>query len=249
MMYSAYKLNKQGDNIQPWCTLFPIWNHSVVPCPVLTVASWSAYRFLKRQVRWSDIPISFRIFHMPMLSQNAYVRRELSGATLSLLRLSFIWLAACNVGDLSSIPRFRRSPGGGHGNPLQYSCLENPKDGGASWAAVHGVTKSQIWLRDEEQQQVDKALLKTSKGVSFLTLSDVYIRSFLYPFYTLKKTLLHKSSKWSSLFSGPRSKFSPPVAKNPSFIHGNFSVPNKNSRFSGYKQLLYSKCNLSQAIK
>ena len=37
MMYSAYKLNKQGDNIQPWHTPFPIWNQSVVPCPVLTV--------------------------------------------------------------------------------------------------------------------------------------------------------------------------------------------------------------------
>ena len=62
MMYSAYKLNKQGDNIQPWCTPFPIWNQPVVPCLVLTVASWPAYRFLKRQVRWSAIPISFRIF-------------------------------------------------------------------------------------------------------------------------------------------------------------------------------------------
>ena len=63
VMYSAYKLNKQGDNIQPWRTPFPIWNQYVVPCPVLTVASWLAYRFLKRQVRWSGIPISFRIFH------------------------------------------------------------------------------------------------------------------------------------------------------------------------------------------
>ena len=62
MMYSAYKLNKQGDNIQLWRTPFPIWNQSVVPCPVLTVASWPAYRFIKRQVRWSGIPISFRIF-------------------------------------------------------------------------------------------------------------------------------------------------------------------------------------------
>ena len=44
-MYSAYKLNTQGDNIQPWCTPFPIWNQSVVPCPVLTVASWPVYRF------------------------------------------------------------------------------------------------------------------------------------------------------------------------------------------------------------
>ena len=39
MIYSAFKLNKQGDNIQPWCTPFPIWNQSVVPCLVLTVAS------------------------------------------------------------------------------------------------------------------------------------------------------------------------------------------------------------------
>ena len=54
MMYSAYKSNKQGDNIQPWHTLFLIWNQSVVPCPVLTVASWPANRFLKNlgQVVW-----------------------------------------------------------------------------------------------------------------------------------------------------------------------------------------------------
>ena len=63
MMYSAYKLNKQGYNIQTLCTPFPIWSQAVVPCPVLTVASWPAYRFLKKQVRWSGIPISFRIFH------------------------------------------------------------------------------------------------------------------------------------------------------------------------------------------
>ena len=47
---SAYKLNKQGDNIQPWCTPFPILNQSVVPCLVLTVASSPAYRFLWRQI-------------------------------------------------------------------------------------------------------------------------------------------------------------------------------------------------------
>ena len=58
MMFSAYKLNKQGDNIQLWYTTSPIWNQSAIPCPVLTVASWTVYRFLKRQVRWSGIPIS-----------------------------------------------------------------------------------------------------------------------------------------------------------------------------------------------
>ena len=45
--------------------------------------------------------------------------------------------------DAGSIPGSGRSPGGGHGNPPQYSCLENPLDRGAWWATVHGVTKSQ----------------------------------------------------------------------------------------------------------
>ena len=67
IIYSAYRLNKQGDNIQPWHTPFPIWNQSVVPRPVLAVASWTAFRFLKRQVRWSGIPISFRIFQFVVI--------------------------------------------------------------------------------------------------------------------------------------------------------------------------------------
>ena len=48
-----------------------------------------------------------------------------------------------NAGDPGSISGLERSPGEGNGNPLQYSCLENPMDKGAWWAAVHGVTKSQ----------------------------------------------------------------------------------------------------------
>ena len=50
--------------------------------------------------------------------------------------------SACNAGGPSSIPGSERSPGDGNGNPFQYSCLENPMDGGAWWATVHGVTKS-----------------------------------------------------------------------------------------------------------
>ena len=49
--------------------------------------------------------------------------------------------SACNAGDQGSIPGLGRSPGEGNGNPLQYSCLENPMDGGAWWAVVHGVAK------------------------------------------------------------------------------------------------------------
>ena len=47
-----------------------------------------------------------------------------------------------NSGGMGSILGLGRSPGEGNGNPLQYSCLENPMDGGAWWAAVHGVTES-----------------------------------------------------------------------------------------------------------
>ena len=52
--------------------------------------------------------------------------------------------SACNVGDVGdvgSVPESGRSPGGGDGNPLQYSFLENPMDRGALWATVHGITK------------------------------------------------------------------------------------------------------------
>ena len=53
--------------------------------------------------------------------------------------------SACSTGDPGSIPGSGRSPGEGNGYPLQYSCLENPMDGGAWWALLHGVTKS--WTR------------------------------------------------------------------------------------------------------
>ena len=71
MIYCAYKLNKQGDNTQPWHTPFTIWKQFVVPCPVLTIASWAAYRFLRRQVRWSGIPISLRIFQFVVICTRA----------------------------------------------------------------------------------------------------------------------------------------------------------------------------------
>ena len=50
--------------------------------------------------------------------------------------------SACSAGDLGSAPGLERSPGEGNDDPLQYSCLENPMDRGAWWAAVHGVEKS-----------------------------------------------------------------------------------------------------------
>ena len=56
-------------------------------------------------------------------------------------------VSAGNLRDSDLIPGLGRSPGGGHGNPLQYSCLENPMDRGAWWATVHSITKSWTWLK------------------------------------------------------------------------------------------------------
>ena len=54
--------------------------------------------------------------------------------------------SSAKAGDMGSIPGMGRSPGGGDGNPLQYSYLENPTDRGAWWATVHGIVKEWIQL-------------------------------------------------------------------------------------------------------
>ena len=72
-------------------------------------------------------------------------RISLKTTTILLLRIpddSDANESACNAGDLGSVPESGRCPGEGNGNPLQYSCLENPMDRGAWWAIVHGVAKN-----------------------------------------------------------------------------------------------------------
>ena len=102
MMYSAYKLNK-GDNIQPWCTPFPVWSQSVVPCPVIPVASWPAYRFLKRQVRWSGIPIFFQNFPQFIVIHTVKGFGIVNKAEIDVfLELSCFLYDTTNVGNLIS---------------------------------------------------------------------------------------------------------------------------------------------------
>ena len=72
-----------------------------------------------------------------MLLWASQVVREVKNPTAS----------AGGVRDVGSIPGSERSPGGGHGNPLQYSCLGNPMDSGAWWATVHRVAKSRTRLK------------------------------------------------------------------------------------------------------
>ena len=78
---------------------------------------------------------------------------------------------AGDVRDSGSIPGLGRSPGGGHGNPFQYSCLENPRDGGAWWAAVYGVAQSRTRLKQlstyvkKESHEKEKEKMPISKDV------------------------------------------------------------------------------------
>ena len=66
--------------------------------------------------------------------------------------------------DSASIPGLGRSPGGGHGNPLQYSCLENPMDRGAWWATTHNITKSQThnWSNLEGMHSLGRKIEKST---------------------------------------------------------------------------------------
>ena len=94
---------------------------------------------------------------------------------------------AGDVRDVGSIPRSRRSLGGGHGNPLQYSCLENPMDRGACWATVYGVTKSWTWLK-----QCSKSSSMPELGGTQLT-----------PKHDSKAPQSHEPRKWYSWDPNP----------------------------------------------
>ena len=102
-----------------------------------------------------------KIFKVMKLLDSKYMRKYLdSWITKDPLNNWVYWIkgaspvaqtvkkSAWNMGDPGSVPGSGRSPGEGNGNPLQYSCLENPMDRGAWRATVYGVTKSRTWLSD-----------------------------------------------------------------------------------------------------
>ena len=69
MMYSAYKLNKQCNNIQALCTAFPILKPSIVPCPVLTVASCPAYRWLYKGAYFEASLVAQMVKTLPIMKE------------------------------------------------------------------------------------------------------------------------------------------------------------------------------------
>ena len=90
------------------------------------------------QRQWPDFLLFLTFYHSKRLHERSEIK--LSGGSDGKE-------SACDAGDPGSIPGLERSPGGEHGNPLQYPCLENPMDRGALGATVHGVTKSQTRLK------------------------------------------------------------------------------------------------------
>ena len=100
LMCSAYKSNKQCDGKQPSCTPFSILNQSVDLYKVLTVASWPAYRFLRRQVRYSGIPISFRVFHSLLSTQRLSSSEINRSRFFSGIPLLCLWCSKCLPFDL-----------------------------------------------------------------------------------------------------------------------------------------------------
>ena len=95
------------------------------------------------------------------------------------------WLSSkdsASAGNASSIPGLGRFPGGGHGNPLQYSCLENPMERGAQWATVHRVSKSWIRLSDLAHTQAPRSQFSI-KG--FLPAPLLFLKKKLRIFFFL----------------------------------------------------------------
>ena len=131
----------------PWCMLECAGNVRVITVSLLTEVAplvrsfWGSCvrttpQLLSSLARMSDLR-DCRHWEYTVITPRLWFPWWLSGKD-----------SASNAGDADWIPGLGRSPGGGHGNPPQCSCLENPTDRGAWWATVHGVTKSRTWLSD-----------------------------------------------------------------------------------------------------
>ena len=109
--------------------------------------------------------------------EHAETQETVKGDQIILWSLSIIKDLAknplANVGDIRDVgmtPGSGRAPGGGHSNPLQYSCLENPMDRGTRWATAHWVVKSRTWLK-----RLSKQTMWSLEDISFFT-KDTHVR-------------------------------------------------------------------------
>ena len=108
---------------------------------------WGARFFFQIHAAFVELLLRREILGFNGNSSSTYLPHTYKVPRTSLVAQTVKCLAY-NVGDLGSIPGLGRSSGEGNGNPLQYSCLENPMDRGVWWATVHGVAKSRAQLSD-----------------------------------------------------------------------------------------------------
>ena len=144
-----------------------------------------------RQEYWSGLP-----FPSPGESSRPKDRTQvphIAGRRFNLWATREAW------GDPGSIPESGRSPGEGNGNPLQYSCLENPMDGGALWVTVPGVPKSWTWLSDFTSLTLPKnSLFCQQKGILSICWPLIVYAGFL--IYNPQRENFNRSELWWTIW-------------------------------------------------
>ena len=101
----------------------------------------------------------------------------------------------CNAGVLGSIPGLGKSPRGGHGNPLQYSCLENPMDRGPWQATVHGVMKSQTQLNTHTHTRAHMYMLHRAEIILAMSfLPSFFTWQYIISSYSLAVIIINSPS-------------------------------------------------------
>ena len=98
----------------------------------------------------------------------------------------------CNAGDMGSIPGLGRFPGEGNGNPLQYSCLENPVDRGAWWATVHGLTTVGHDLVTKPHYGFPQDIKCSSPCSAWELVYSGYMHTFLY----IQLSMFYVNQSW-----------------------------------------------------
>ena len=135
--------------------------------------TWS-WNFVCRELVFTDciLLLVIGLFRLSVFSWCDFVRLYVSRRASPQLRGKTPACSAGGAGDTGSVPALGRSPGGGNGNLLQYSCLENPMDRGAWWATVHRVTKSQTWLK---QLTIAKHTACVSRNLSISCMLSILL--------------------------------------------------------------------------
>ena len=131
-----------------------------------------------------------------------------------------------NVGDPGSSPGLGRSPGEGNGNPLQCSCLENPRDGGAWWAAVSGVAQSRTQLKRHSSSggsnhEWNRLISKTCHSFVLYRFYTLYLECFIPPTVYVANSYLPPSCfhwKYTCLLIIYFSKFKFHISRNRTFL-------------------------------